>query len=142
MFKDRVNYQKTPFPLTSVMTFTKFTARKYINVDKVEPNSNYRYHKFKILINIALIILQDIGATFNVNIYYIFFYNNFCAYRRNILKLMTTSRFNEHFCPPSVNGSIEAIPCFKTEVYSNWCWGLKSVPLSFSFCFFFFGFLF
>ena len=34
--------------------------------------------------------------------YLLYFSHNFCAYRRNALKLKATSRFNEHFCLPSV----------------------------------------
>ena len=51
-----VNFQKSLFPLTSVMTLTKFTARKYLNVDKVMSNGNYRYPESKKHINIAQIM--------------------------------------------------------------------------------------
>ena len=38
---------------TSVVTFTKFTARKYLNGDKLVSDSNYRYQESKKFINIA-----------------------------------------------------------------------------------------
>ena len=63
MFKDRVNFQKTLFSLTSMMTLTKFTDRKYIHVDKLVPNNNSTAQVRKKLINISQIILQNIGAT-------------------------------------------------------------------------------
>ena len=80
VYRSRIFFLKTLFPLTSKVMLANFTARKYLTEVKKVPTSNCRYQRSKKFMNVAQIILLDIGATFRQ-----IYNNSFCANRRNAL---------------------------------------------------------
>ena len=78
VYRSRIFFFENPISIDAKGDVSKLHRKKVLAEVKKVPTSNCRYQRSKKFMNVAQIILLDIGATFRQ-----IYNNSFCANRRN-----------------------------------------------------------